>query len=68
MRKLDLKMIMCSNSGGFKVPGDNYLVHFIKYKVNRVRPSTRLKSFSFPSGHSTAGRLPYSKAFHQDFV
>ena len=43
--------------GGFRAPGDNMLVHYFKSQFNRMRPSTRYKSFSFPSGHSASGEL-----------
>ena len=36
------------------MPGDNFLVAAIKHTFNRVRPSTRHLSFSYPSGHTTA--------------
>lgn len=45
--------------GGFLLSGDVLLVDFIKHIFQRARPSTLHKTFSFPSGHTTAGqRVP----------
>lgn len=41
--------------GGFLLSGDVLLVDFIKHIFQRARPSTLHKTFSFPSGHTTAG-------------
>lgn len=44
--------------GGFLLSGDVLLVDFIKHVLQRVRPSTLHKTFSYPSGHTTAGGHP----------
>ena len=42
--------------GGFLLSGDVLLVDFLKHIFKRLRPSTLHHTYSFPSGHTTAGK------------